>query len=90
MVAISLYNLVDTFWVGRLGYQAMAAVTVTMPFFILSSSIGLGTGIGVNALVSRRFGERDVESANQVTGQTFFLSLVMGIIIIVVTNVFAR
>lgn len=90
MVAISLYNLVDTFWVGRLGYQAIAAVTVIMPFFILCIAVGVGTGVGVNALASRSFGERDTETANQVAGQTCFLSLFLGMLFLVLTNVFPR
>jgi Na+-driven multidrug efflux pump len=90
MVAMSLYNLVDTFWVGHLGYKAVAAVTVSLPYFILFSAIGLGTGIGVNALSSRRFGERNVESAYSATGQVFFLCLSLGIVISLVTNLFPR
>ncbi len=90
MVTISLYNLVDAFWVAKLGYQAVAVLTVMMPFFILCMSIGVGIGIGVNALSSRHFGERQVEYANRATGQTFFLCLLMGLILMLVTNVFPR
>jgi putative MATE family efflux protein len=88
MVIISLYSLVNIFWVGKLGYQAMAALAVLMPFFIFSTALGVGTGIGVNALASRRFGERDVEAANQAVGQTFFLTVLLGIVLILVTNLF--
>ena len=90
MLAISLYNLVNTFWVARLGYQAVAAVTVVMPFFIFCIAIGVGTGVGVNALASRRFGEKNAEGANQVAGQTVFLSILLGIIFLLVTNLFPR
>lgn len=88
MVIISLYNLMDTFWVARLGYQAVAALTVVLPFFILCMALGAGTGVGVNALTSRRFGERKVEAANRAVGQTFFLTLTMGILLILATNLF--
>ena len=40
MVTISLYHLADTFWLGQLSYQAIAAVTVTFPFFIMVIAIG--------------------------------------------------
>jgi putative MATE family efflux protein len=90
MLAMSLYNLVDTFWVGHLGYKAVAAVTVTLPYFILFSAIGLGTGIGVNALSSRRFGERNTEAAHSATGQVFFLCFALGVIISLVTILFPR
>lgn len=88
MVTISLYNLVNTFWVARLGYQAIAALTIVLPLFIVCMAVGVGTGIGVNALTSRYFGERNVEAANQVAGQTFFLSLVIGLLVLLVTNIF--
>jgi putative MATE family efflux protein len=90
MVVVSLYNLVNTFWVARLGYQAVAALTVVMPFFVFCMAVGAGTGVGVNALSSRRFGERNVEAANHVTGQAFFLALVLGLLFILLTNLFPR
>jgi Na+-driven multidrug efflux pump len=48
MVTVSLYNLVNTFWVAHLGYQAVAALTVVLPLLIVCMAIGVGTGIGVN------------------------------------------
>lgn len=90
MMTISMYNLVDTFWVAKLGYQAVAALTVIMPFFVLCYAVGIGTGVGANALASRRFGERKFDEANRVVGQVFFLSLVIGIIFLLVMNLFPR
>ena len=90
MVAVSLYNLVNTFWVARLGYNAVAAIAVVMPLFILSIAVGIGTGIGVNALSSRKFGERDVDAPNRVTGQTFFLSISLGLLFAIIANLFPR
>lgn len=83
----SLYNLVNAFWVAKLGYQAVAAVTVAFPFFIVCTALAVGTGVGVNALTSRRFGERNIEGANQTVGQTFFLSIIIGVVLLVLTNV---
>ena len=88
MVAVSLYNLVDTFWVARLGYQAVAALTVVLPFFILVYAVGVGTGIGVAALTSLRFGERRVEEANLAVGQVLFLCLGLGVLLAAITNLF--
>src|SRR3972149_5259332 len=73
-VFTSLYNVVDTIWVAGLGHEAIAALTIVFPYQILFFAVGMGTGIGVSALVSRRFGEKDANAANRVAGQIFFLS----------------
>jgi putative MATE family efflux protein len=90
MLAMSLYILADTFWLGRIGYEAIAAITITFPFYYVIFSIGLGSGIGANALASRRFGERNVEAANRVAGQVFPLTAIFGIIFIIPSVFLAR
>jgi len=89
MITISLYHLVDTFWLGQLSYQAIAAVTITFPFYIAAVAIGVGTGVGANALASRRFGERNIEATNQVAGQIFPLTAVFGLVFTIVSVLFA-
>ncbi|MEN6403433.1 MAG: MATE family efflux transporter, partial [Armatimonadia bacterium] len=58
MVVMSLYNLIDTFWVGRLphGTAAMAALTILFPLQMVAGSLGMGAGVGVSSLAARRFG----------------------------------
>jgi putative MATE family efflux protein len=90
MITISLYHLVDTFWLGQLSYQAIAAVTITFPFYIAAVAIGVGTGVGANALASRRFGERNIEATNQVAGQIFPLTAVFGLVFTIIGVLFAR
>jgi putative MATE family efflux protein len=90
MIAMSLYYLADTFWLGRVSYDAIAALTITFPFYYVVYAIGLGSGIGANALASRRFGERDIEATNRVAGQIFFLTAIFGAILIIPSVFFAR
>ena len=78
MITMALYNIIDTFWVARLGYRAIAALTIVMPYHILIIAFGAGTGIGVSALTSRRFGEGNVEATNHVAGQIFPLAVLLG------------
>jgi len=74
MIADTLYSIIDIFWVARLGYRAIAALTIVWPYFILVFAVIVGTGVGINALVSRRFGEKQTEAANHVAGQIFWLA----------------
>jgi len=88
-ITTTLYNIVDTIWVGRLGHEAIAALTIIFPYQILFYAIGGGTGIGISALVSRRFGERNVDAANRVAGQIFFISAFWGFFFMMVAVFFA-
>ena len=82
-IAISLYNIVDTFWVSRLGYEAIAALTIVFPYQILAMAVGLGTGTGIGALVSRYFGEKNIKATNLAAGQVFFLSIFWGMVFLI-------
>lgn len=86
MVATSVYNIVDTFWVARLGHEAIAALAIVFPYQILTIAVGIGTGVGMSALVSRRFGERNGEAANRIAGQVFFLGLFWGLLFALVAR----
>jgi putative MATE family efflux protein len=88
-ITTTLYNIVDTIWVGRLGHEAIAALTIIFPYQILFYAIGGGTGIGISALVSRRFGERNADAANRVAGQIFFISAFWGFLFMMVAVFFA-
>lgn len=81
MVVMSLYNLVDTFWVAGLPYgtKAIAALTILFPVQQLAGSLGVGAGVGVASLVSRRFGEDRREEVNAIAGNAVTLPLVLGV-----------
>ncbi len=84
MTTLALYGLADTLWVARLGHEAIAAITIIIPYHWIFGSIAIGTGIGINALVSRRFGENNAEAANHAAGQIYFISALLGIIYLLV------
>jgi Na+-driven multidrug efflux pump len=87
-IAGNLYNIVDTFWVSRLGEEAIAALTIVFPYQILAMAIGMGTGTGIGALVSRYFGESSIRKTNLAAGQIFFLSILWGLILLVPPLIF--
>ncbi len=90
MATLALYNIIDTFWVARLGHEAIAALTIVLPYHILVIAIGVGSGVGINALVSRRFGERNTEATNRIAGQVFPITAFFGIIFIAAAVLFNR
>lgn len=90
MIILSLYNIIDTFWVARLGHEAIAALTIVMPFHVLIIAVSVGSGIGVSSLISRRFGERDIETTNHIAGQIFVIAGLFGSIFLATFVVFAQ
>ena len=88
-ITTSLYNIVDTIWVGQVGHEAIAALTIVFPYQILFYAIGGGTGIGISALVSRRFGEKNIDATNRVAGQIFFISAFWGTVFLLIAVFFA-
>jgi putative MATE family efflux protein len=63
MVLESLFAVVDVFWVGRLGADAVATVGLTESLLNLIFAIGLGLSLSTTAMVARRIGEKDPEGA---------------------------
>ncbi|MFC1899431.1 MATE family efflux transporter [Chloroflexota bacterium] len=90
MITLALYSIIDTFWLGQLGYQAIAALTVIMPYHVFIIAVSVGSGIGVNALTSRRFGERNIALTNHIVGHIFIISGVLGAIFLIAAVFFSE
>ena len=63
MVLESLFAVVDVFWVGRLGANAVATVGITETLLALVFAIGLGVAMSTTAMVARRIGEKNPDEA---------------------------
>jgi len=81
VVMMSLYNIIDTFWVSGLpnGTEAIAALTVLMPLQQIAAAMGMCMSVGVTSLVSRRLGERKLEEVHAIAGNAVTLPIVLGI-----------
>ena len=84
MIFQTLYFLIDLYWVGRLGKEAVAAVAIAgnLTFIVLAVSQMLG--VGATALISHATGSKDHPRALRVFNQSQVLSLVVGVIFLVV------
>jgi putative MATE family efflux protein len=74
------YQLIDAFWVGRLGGAAVAAVSVTTPIMFLTIGLGAGMAIAGSTLVAQYFGARNQEMVDHVAAQT--LLMVVGVSVV--------
>ncbi|HDS08980.1 MAG TPA: MATE family efflux transporter, partial [Firmicutes bacterium] len=59
MISMVAYNLVDTYFVGKLGTNELAALSFTYPVILIINSIALGLGVGASAVISITIGEGD-------------------------------
>lgn len=80
MLVTATYNIVDTIFVGRLGVEAIAALSIALPFQMLLGAIGIGTGVGAASLMARSLGAGEVEVAKKTIGQVITLSIFFGIV----------
>ena len=69
----SLYNIVDSIFVGRIGQSALTAISLGAPASSLMVELSFGVAIGVNALLSKKLGEKDREGVSKAAGQGFLL-----------------
>lgn len=77
MVGMVAFNLVDTFFVGRLGTPELAALSFTFPVVLVVNSIALGLGTGASAAISRAIGEGDLAKVKRLTTDSLVLSVVV-------------
>ena len=80
MLVQALYNIVDSVFVAQIGEEALTGVTLAFPIQNLMIALSAGTGVGINALVSRRLGQKNKEGAGITAGNGLFLNIIHAII----------
>ncbi len=80
MVASSLYNMVDSIFIGQgVGPLAISGLAVTFPFMNLSAAFGAAIGVGASTFLSVKLGQRDYDIANRILGNAVMLNIIMGV-----------
>lgn len=89
MVVTLVYNMVDTFFVaGTQNASLVAGVSQCTPLFMLMLALGDIFGLGGSSLISRLFGQKDDETARNVSGFCFYAAIVCGLIVTVLMFAF--
>ena len=88
MLVTSIYNMVDTAFVGQLGTSASGAVGIVFSLMAILQAVGFMFGQGSGAIISRSLGKKDIEKASEVASTGFFLSFFIGIILACVSMFF--
>ncbi|NLW30944.1 MAG: MATE family efflux transporter, partial [Fibrobacter sp.] len=78
-----IFNLTDTFFIGKLGSNELSAISFTFPVILVVGCIAQGLGMGASAMISRAVGEKNKEKVQQLTTDslllTFFVSVLFSI-----------
>ncbi len=79
MLVQALYNVVDSIFVSQVCEDALTAVSLAFPAQNLMIGVATGTGVGINALLSRNLGAKNYEKVNKIATQGVFLSVLSGL-----------
>lgn len=90
MMVQALYNIIDSIWVSNINQDALTAISLAFPMQNLMISIGVGTGVGVNALLSKSLGEKNHKMVNQTMRNGLFLSVLSGVFCMLIALVASR
>lgn len=74
MLVQALYNVVDSIFVAQVSEEALTAVTLSFPLQNLMIAVATGTGVGMNALLSRALGKRDQKQVDRAANAGLFLA----------------
>jgi putative MATE family efflux protein len=84
MFVQTMYNIVDTAFVGRLGAESIAALTFAFPIFFILIGLNSGIGVGLNSVVSRKLGAKDRTGAENAAVHGLIMTAVFGAVLLAV------
>lgn len=90
MMVNASYNIIDTIFVGRLGSDAIAALSVSFPIQMLLGAVAIGTGVGAGSFISRSLGAGRDSDATTAAGQVITLSFLFGLAATIIGLLYLR
>lgn len=90
MLVQALYNVVDSMFVAQISENALTAVSLAFPAQNLMIAVATGTGVGINALLSRNLGERNFDRVNKIADNALFLAMCSYLVFAVLGGLFAE
>ena len=81
MLMESVFAITDIFFVSGLGATAVAVVGLTEAVLTLLYALAIGLSMAVTATIARRYGEKDIEKANEVAGQTLWIGMLVALLV---------
>lgn len=90
MMVQALYNIVDSMFVAKISEDALTAVSLAFPVQNLMIAVGTGTGVGMNALLSRSLGEKNTDAANKAANNGIVLAIGSCILFAILTGIFGK
>ena len=89
MTASSLYNMVDSIFIGQgVGALAISGLAITFPLMNLSTAFGAGVGVGASSLLSVKLGQKDYGAAQNILGNTVMLNIITGVCFSIISLLF--
>ena len=86
----ALYNIVDSFFVGKYSTDALTAVTVIYPIQLIIVALAVGTGVGVNTFMAREYALREEQNARDTAGTGTVLAIISWALLALITTLIMR
>lgn len=90
MLVNALYNIIDSYFVAKVSEEAMTALSLVFPMQNVVNAVGVGTGIGINAVAAFYLGARNKEAADKTVSQGILMNIIHGILLTVLCTMGIR
>ena len=80
-IFMTLYNIVDTFFAGKISATSLAAIAQTFPVYFIIIALGVGLSIGTTSLIANSIGAKEERKASYFLAQSIILSIIVALIV---------